>query len=48
VNIESSGTLYLGWFNTGNTINAGGAVNLTSDNSDVDVYQYYIYANGVT
>jgi len=45
VNVESSGTLTVGT-SSGWTIDANGAVNLTSDYGDVDVDNYYIYAYG--
>ena len=47
VNIESGGTLYLGWFDYGGEIYSdGGTVNLTSDNGDVDIDDDEIYAYG--
>jgi hypothetical protein len=47
VSIESGDTLYFGGYDSDyNNISARGSVDLTSDNSSVDVYQYDIYANG--
>jgi hypothetical protein len=46
VGIESIGTLYLGWNNSGDEIDAGGSISLTSDNGDVDVSGYDFYPAG--
>ena len=46
VNIKSGDTLYLGWYDDGDEIDANGVVNLTSNNGDVDIYDYEIYASG--
>jgi uncharacterized protein (DUF2345 family) len=44
VTIESYDTLYLGWNSSGEEIDAGGAVSLTSAYGDVDVADYDIYS----
>ncbi len=47
VSIESGDTLYLGWYDSAyNSISARGSVDLTSDNSDVDIDDYEIYTYG--
>jgi hypothetical protein len=46
VDMESWDTLTLGYDGYGNEVDAGGNVNLTSDYSDVDIYNYDIYAYG--
>ena len=51
MNVESKGALTLGFVSSGDIYASdysvgGGAINLTSDTSDVTVYDYGLYAGG--